>query len=251
MEFKEGRRVVHEIMNDLKKKLWIISVGNDFANGIVKSNRLKKIQVTLAAIRGCYKDMSLIKATSAIEISIPNLRFVTSQFTNDEIAKISRVIFGVLIHEYTHKIQEKEMRKEFAYELKLQRKFNSITTPLPNDWFKLYVCQPLEQEARANQAAAEVWEMKGPRLTKPNFNAYLKKTEVWKRTQSQIGNASSPVWKIRRWWKAWAAMAWSTYGSVRSGGVKSRSEVGGRSSATSGARRLRGGRGGHRASSAP
>lgn len=38
-------------------------------------------------------------------------------------------------------------------------------------------------------------------------------------------------------------------GSVRSGGVKSRSEAVGRSSATSGARRLRGGRGGHRTSS--
>lgn len=61
-----------------------------------------------------------------------------------------------------------------ALEAKIMKKVGVPTT----DWFDLYIGQPLEQEARAVQAAAEVSSLIGSGAARPNFDAQLPNTEI-------------------------------------------------------------------------
>lgn len=161
---------------------------------------------------GAYNNLQLIRGNSGICISIPNQMVIPSRVTPTELKSLERVIFGVIVHECTHVIQEKAAPAAFATALALEQNLHALgTSAEPGDWYGLYIGQPFEQEARAGQATAEVEYLGGQNLSKLDFYTLLTETEIFQRTATKIGAPGSGETKIASWWEMWMALAWDAY----------------------------------------
>lgn len=154
-----------------------------------------------------------------IFIHVPR-RNITPNIRNDSHIKIvRRVMFGILAHELTHKKQEVALQTACADASTLKEEVDKIISrgkPSVDEWMDFYIGNPLEQTARAAQAAAEVLNLWGRDLSKNEFYSELLNTEIWTHTVGQIGDDASSNIKVRSWWAIWKAMAWDIYGTWRS-----------------------------------
>jgi hypothetical protein len=210
-EFAECIQVSSDIIAFLKKSQWNWTTTPNFAANVLKSQRLSGVTITLGAVKGHYTKINLIKADSSIRINIPNQGFLPSRFSSIQECDIRRVISGVVSHECTHVIQEQHFPATYAANADRGKLFCKIYNPSHDDWFDFYVGQPLELEARANQAVAEVIEIAGHKIGKPDFELKLKQTEILQRTERQIGSICSQDRKVRFWWENWSVMVWDIY----------------------------------------
>jgi hypothetical protein len=119
------------------------------------------------------------------------------------------------VHEATHVLQRCDTPDTYAVACNLEGQLRAQGSATRSDYFDLYIGQPLEQEARAQQAAAEVSSEAGTSLAKNVFEAELTQTEVWSRTKARIGLPTARARKVKLWWRTWSAMSWDIYQSLR------------------------------------
>lgn len=207
-ERSEVRAVADLIVASLKLNNWNVLA---WTASPLQSPRFAGSSVMLTGVPGRYNDMNLVKGNSNITIQVPNQGVLPSRVTLQELADLTRVVHGALAHECTHVLQSIASPATFAVAVALELQLRGTSGATQDDWFDLYVGQPLEQEARAVQAAAEVETLAGLGATRANFNAQLPHTEVWKRTALRVGGPVGFAAKVTSWWKTWAAMAYDAY----------------------------------------
>ena len=210
VEFKECECLVDTLMDELKKTNWLRD-GVGYFNTHMQFTRFRSVSVTLKPVVGTYSDVGLIIGDSGVSLSVPNLKYYAYKATVAEKETIRRVLYGVLIHEIVHKIQELNDPTEYLSTLSLKRKYDLISEPTCDQLFDYYIGTAFEKEARANQAVAEIIQMDGCYLNESDFKQSLQKTAVLSRTESRIGNSTSESSKISNWWSEWSMHAWEIY----------------------------------------
>jgi hypothetical protein len=185
-EFLQIHTVAKRLIAELNANQWNIPAGNRPATAALKSARLKNVQVSLGAVFAPFHDLSKIVANSTIEIKVPNTGY-RSALAARQLPIIRRMIYSVLVHECVHVAQRAVAPAQFAQATSLERQLRAIASPTPVDWFELYVGQPLEQEARAHQATAEIFDDLGSGSSRANFDLVWPKTQLHIRTEALIG----------------------------------------------------------------
>lgn len=209
-EFLQLRTVAQRLVNELNSGKWSIPAGSRPATSALKSARLKNVSVSFGAVFGSFNDLSKISANSNIEIIVPTSRYSASVAAID-LPVIRRMIYSVLVHECVHVAQRRVARAQFAEAVKLERTMSAIPAPSINDRFELYVGQPLEQEARAHQAVAEIFDDIGAGASRADFDAAWSTTQLCIRTESLIGPRASATRIVGAWWATTQALAWDIY----------------------------------------
>lgn len=132
----------------------------------------------------------------------------------DHLHPLERVIYGALVHECTHLFQARNYSSAYNLTLPIVASTESLDTPptSPHDWLYRYYGQPLEQEAHAAQAAAEVECLAGSGENRTFFEVELTKTEVYRRIHAKMPASSG--FQISQWWDAWQDMAYEIYATL-------------------------------------
>lgn len=207
-ERTECRQLARDIVTVLTNNTW-----NVFAWQGKKMScaRLANTCITLAAVKGQYSDLSLVRGNSLITISVPNQCYRKTQVLPNFSNNLERVIFGILIHECTHVLQKKAAPTAFRVAKRNELFLSKIKNPTQQNKFDFYIGQPFEQEARAAQAAAEVELLVGLGVSQTCFEQILPSTEVYKRTEVSVGKLQNTIPSIAVWWEMWSAMAYDAY----------------------------------------
>lgn len=198
--------VADKLVAELCAKGATVDLMSNFAEGLFSDPRFVKTSVRLGKT---FKPFALtdVTANSNICVEIPTQGARPATFTAVA-ANLKRVIWGVVAHELTHVAQQGQDPTAFQAALVLKARFDQSPRS-PDDYFDLYIDEPLEQEARAIQGAAEVLSTGTACPDRAAFVAALALTEITKRTDAAIGPSQAP--ERVRWWREYADQAWDAY----------------------------------------
>jgi nitrite reductase/ring-hydroxylating ferredoxin subunit len=210
-EFIEIQKAAEVMTGELEQWKWDVAGRSSKACDVIYSERLSAIRVTMSAVTGRYSDVSLISGNSDITVTLPNQGYIAFRAKKQEIDAVRRMIYGLLVHECVHVVQKQDVPEDFKTSVAGEKVYFKINSPTHDQSFDLYVGKPLEQEARAHQAVAEIFDEYRNGLNRAEFDVAWASTQLFIRTEKLIGPRSAASPKMEAWWTATQALAWDIY----------------------------------------